>query len=81
MIRILIADDHVVVADGLRCLLAHQEDIEVIGCVTSGLEAVDRAQSAHPEIVLMDYRMPGVDGMEATELRYSRPYGAPRRSW
>ena len=39
MIRILIADDHLVVADGLRCLLARQKDIEVIGCVTSGLEA------------------------------------------
>jgi len=72
MIRILIADDHLVVADGLRCLLGRQKDIDVIGCVTSGLEAVDRAQSDNPEVVLMDYRMPGIDGIEATALILQR---------
>jgi len=66
MIRILIVDDHLVVADGLRCLLARQKDMEVIGCVTSGLEAVERAQGERPEVVLMDFRMPGLDGIEAT---------------
>lgn len=72
MIRILIADDHLVVADGLRCLLGLQKDIEVIGCVASGLEAVDKVQSSSPEVVLMDYRMPGLDGIEATALILQR---------
>lgn len=68
MIRILIADDHLVVADGLRCLLARQKDFDVIGCVTSGLEAVDIVQGSGPDVVLMDYRMPGLDGIAATAL-------------
>jgi DNA-binding NarL/FixJ family response regulator len=75
MIRVLIVDDHLVVADGLRCLLARQKDLEVVGCVASGLDAVERAQSDRPDIVLMDYRMPGLDGIEATELVLQRAPG------
>jgi DNA-binding NarL/FixJ family response regulator len=66
MIRVLIADDHLVVADGLRCLLGRQKDMEVVGCAATGVEAVELAQALRPDIVLMDYRMPELDGIEAT---------------
>jgi len=68
MIRVLIADDHRVVAHGLRCLLDRERDIEVVGCVSTGLEAVRKARVWRPHVVLMDLRMPGLDGIDATAL-------------
>jgi DNA-binding NarL/FixJ family response regulator len=65
-IRLLIADDHPVVRDGLRGMLASEADFEVVGEATSGAEAVELAERQRPDVVLMDLQMPGVDGATAT---------------
>lgn len=66
MIRVLVADDHAIVRVGLAQLLEACEDVEVVGSVTNGLEAVTMTIARHPDVVLMDLSMPGVDGIEAT---------------
>jgi DNA-binding NarL/FixJ family response regulator len=66
VIRVLIADDQTLVRDGFRMILDAQEDIEVVGEAADGLEAVAKARQLRPEVVLMDVRMPGRDGLEAT---------------
>lgn len=69
-IRVLIADDHPVVRQGLRTFLGIQDDIEVVGEAEDGASAVTLAESLEPDIVLMDLKMPGADGLAAlTELR------------
>ena len=65
-IRVLIADDHAVVRQGLRTFLELQEDIEVVADACDGEEAVAAALDDRPDVVLMDLMMPGVDGIEAT---------------
>ena len=65
-VRVLIADDHPVVREGLRTILGFQEGIEVVGEASDGLEAVDLAQKLLPEVVLMDIRMSKLNGVEAT---------------
>ena len=65
-IRVLIADDQQLVRSGFRVLLDAQPDIEVVGEATDGLAAVAEARRLRPDIVLMDIRMPRVDGIEAT---------------
>lgn len=64
-IRILIVDDHPVVRDGLRGMFAGEEDFEVVGDAANGREAVTRSQTFDPDVVLMDLRMPEVDGVAA----------------
>jgi DNA-binding NarL/FixJ family response regulator len=66
MIRVLVADDHPVVRSGIVALLSAAADMEVIGEATDGLEAVATAIELEPDVVLMDLRMPGIDGDEAT---------------
>ena len=66
MIRVVLADDQALVRAGFRALLDAQEGIEVVGEATDGDEAVQLARLHRPDIVLMDIRMPGVDGLEAT---------------
>jgi DNA-binding NarL/FixJ family response regulator len=66
VIRVLIADDQQLVRAGLRTILEVEEDIEVCGEVADGLLAVSSAQQEHPDVVLMDIRMPNLDGLEAT---------------
>ncbi len=66
MIRVVIADDHGVIRDGLGRLIGALEDMEVVGVAADGAEAVTRCQETHPDVVLMDLEMPGVDGIEAT---------------
>ena len=66
MIRVLIADDQTLVRDGFRMILDAQEDIEVVGEAADGAEAVAKARELRPDIVLMDVRMPGRDGLDAT---------------
>ena len=66
MIRVIVADDQAVVRAGLLMILEAQEDIEVVGEAGDGREAVEMARSLHPDVVLMDIRMPAVDGIEAT---------------
>jgi DNA-binding NarL/FixJ family response regulator len=65
-VRILIADDHPVFRDGLRALLGTVPDCELVGEAANGDEAVVLATSLQPDVVLMDIRMPGLDGIEAT---------------
>jgi DNA-binding NarL/FixJ family response regulator len=66
MIRVLIADDHPVVRAGLAALVDAADGIEVVGTASTGLEAVALAAELSPDVVLMDLRMPGIDGDEAT---------------
>jgi DNA-binding NarL/FixJ family response regulator len=65
-IRVLVADDQSMVRAGFRMLLSREEDIEVVAEATNGLEAVSKAARFEPTIVLMDIRMPELDGLEAT---------------
>jgi len=65
-LRILIVDDHPVVRAGLAGLLSTQEGFEVVGEAASGLEALELAEALRPNVVLMDLRMPGMDGTAAT---------------
>ncbi|MEJ3744159.1 response regulator transcription factor [Actinomycetes bacterium KLBMP 9797] len=66
MIRVLIADDQDLVRLGLRTLVESEDDMAVVGEAPDGLAAVDAAQRERPDVVLMDVRMPGIDGIEAT---------------
>jgi DNA-binding NarL/FixJ family response regulator len=65
-IRVLLADDEQLVRSGFRLLLDTEDDITVVGEATTGAEAVERARAVRPDVVLMDIRMPAVDGIEAT---------------
>jgi two-component system response regulator NreC len=65
-IRILLADDHTMFRAGLRALLEAESNIEVVGEAATGDEAVDRARTLRPDVVLMDLSMPGSGGLEAT---------------
>jgi DNA-binding NarL/FixJ family response regulator len=66
MIRVLLADDQGLVRAGFRMILRAEADIEVVGEAADGEEAVSRTRETDPDVVLMDIRMPGVDGVEAT---------------
>jgi DNA-binding NarL/FixJ family response regulator len=66
MIRVLTADDHPVVREGLAALIANEADIEVVAEAHDGREAVALFTEHEPDVVLMDLRMPGMDGVEAT---------------
>jgi DNA-binding NarL/FixJ family response regulator len=65
-IRVLVADDQAMVRAGFRMLLAKEPDIEVVGEAENGLEAVDKAARFGPTVILMDIRMPELDGLQAT---------------
>ena len=66
MIRVLIADDQALVRGGFRMILEAQKDIEVVGEASDGREALAQARELDPDVVLMDIRMPELDGLEAT---------------
>lgn len=63
--RILIADDHAIVREGLRALLATEPDLELVGEATDGLQAVTKARALKPDVILLDLMMPRMDGVEA----------------
>jgi DNA-binding NarL/FixJ family response regulator len=65
MIRLLIADDEAMVRRGLRLVLETEDDLQVIGEAADGIEAIDEARRLRPDVVLMDVRMPRLDGVEA----------------
>jgi DNA-binding NarL/FixJ family response regulator len=65
LIRVLIADDHPVVRDGLRRILEIESDIEIIGEAATGAEAITLAERLRPEVLLLDLMMPGVSGLQA----------------
>ena len=67
MIRVLLADDHAVVRDGLRALLEAQADIEVVGDAANGREVLRQARALQPDVVVMDIAMPELNGVEATQ--------------
>ena len=67
MIRVLLADDHAIVRDGLRLLLAAEPDMKVIEEAANGREAVRKAKATRPDVVIMDIGMPELNGIDATE--------------
>jgi DNA-binding NarL/FixJ family response regulator len=73
VIRVLVADDHALVRAGFAALVESEDDMLVVAEAVNGREAVDRARVARPQVVLMDIRMPVLDGIEATRLICSDP--------
>ncbi len=71
-IRVLIVDDHPMVAEGIQSLLEGYDEIEVVGTLSNGQEAVDQATQLEPDVILMDLNMPGLSGLSATELILER---------
>jgi DNA-binding NarL/FixJ family response regulator len=77
-IRVVIADDQALVRDGFGMILDAQPDIEVVAEAADGREAIETARELRPDVVLMDIRMPGVDGIEATRRLSAEGERAPR---
>src|SRR5580700_3800785 len=67
MIRVLIADDHPIVRDGLKKLLSLEEDFQIVGEASDGCEVLDKVQELDPDVLLLDLRMPNLDGLSALQ--------------
>ena len=65
-IRVVLVEDNQVFRDGLELVLGLRSDIQIVGAAVDGPEAVELARELRPDVVLMDYRLPGMDGVEAT---------------
>ena len=72
-IRVLVADDHRFYREGVRTLLASEPDIVVVGEAANGEEAVERANELEPDVILMDLKMPGLNGIDAMRILRSDP--------
>ena len=79
MIRVLIADDQALVRAGFRMILDAEEDIDVVGEASDGVEAVEQTRRLDPDVVLMDIRMPELDGIEATRRVVAKGGDSPAR--
>lgn len=66
MIKVLVVDDQTLVRSGISQILAHDPDIDVVGDAADGSQAVEKTKRLRPDVILMDIRMPGMDGLEAT---------------
>lgn len=75
MIKVVIVDDQALIRDGLRLMLELDDGISVVGEAADGGDALDAVQRTRPDLVLMDVRMPGLDGLEATRRLLKRPGG------
>lgn len=71
-IRVLIVDDHPMVAEGVRAILETYDDIVVVGTLGNGQEAIDHAEALAPDVILLDLNMPHVNGLSATEILLER---------
>jgi DNA-binding NarL/FixJ family response regulator len=73
-IKILIVDDHPVVREGIGAMLKHEPDFKIVGEAANGLEALEQARELSPDVILMDLRMPEMDGVEAiTKIKEVKP--------
>ena len=70
--RVLIVDDHPMVAEGIRALLETYDDLDIVGTLTNGQEAVDRVEALDPDVILLDLNMPRLSGLSATEIILER---------
>lgn len=75
--RVIIVDDQAMVRAGFAALLAAQSDIDVVGEAPDGAQGVDLSRRTRPDIVLMDVRMPVMDGLDAARLLLGPPAGRP----
>lgn len=71
-IRIVIVDDHPMVAEGIQSILESYADIDVVATLTNGRDAIDQLDALNPDVVLMDLNMPGISGLSATEIMLER---------
>jgi two-component system NarL family response regulator len=67
-IRVMLVDDHPMVQDGLSACLSYYDDIEVVGAINDGKEALEKAKTCNPDVILMDISMPSMNGLDATEI-------------
>ncbi len=67
-IRVCIVDDHPMVTEGIQAILESYDDIAVVGTLTNGKEAVEQVQALAPDVMLLDLNMPGINGLNATEM-------------
>lgn len=71
-VRVLIVDDHPMVAEGIRAILETYDGISVVGTLGNGQEAIDRTAGLAPDVILLDLNMPRVNGLSATEILLER---------